>query len=139
MTVNTLLDRLHGVRQTGGGRWLACCSSHDDHRASLSVRELDDGRVLLHCFAGCSAADVLAAVGLTFETLFPERALDHRVKRERRPFNAHDVLKTLVTEIAIIIVYVADLRAGHVPSHRDHERFLIACGRITQAKESANA
>jgi hypothetical protein len=94
---------------------------------------------LLHDFAGCAVADVLAAVGLTLEALFPEKAVDHRVKRERRPFNAHDVLKALVTEITVVVVYVADVRAGRVPSHRDHERFLVACGRITQAQEYANA
>jgi len=62
-----LLNRLDRVHETGPGRWLACCPSHEDGTPSLSIRVLDDGTVLLHCFAGCSAADVVAAVGLELE------------------------------------------------------------------------
>jgi hypothetical protein len=49
-----------------GGRWsgsagLCRCPAHDDRRPSLSVRT---GRtsLLLHCFAGCSAADILKSL-----------------------------------------------------------------------------
>lgn len=88
MTAARLLDRLESVKQTATGRWIAKCPSHEDQRASLSVRELDDGRVLVHDFAGCDVADVLIAAGLTFDDLFPPRADGHRVKGERRPFPA---------------------------------------------------
>lgn len=67
MSVDALLSRLDGVKRTGPGRWIARCSAHDDRHASLSVRELDDGRVLVHDFAGCSVEEVLAAVGMTFD------------------------------------------------------------------------
>jgi hypothetical protein len=33
---------------------MACCPAHDDRNPSLSVRRAPDGRVLVHCFAGCS-------------------------------------------------------------------------------------
>ena len=78
MTIEALLSRLEGVRQTGARRWIARCASHDDRHPSLALHELEDGRVLLHCFAGCVAEDVLAAIGLTFEALFPQRAMDHK-------------------------------------------------------------
>ena len=73
MSADIFLSRLDRVRSTGHDRWIARCPAHDDGRASLSVRELDDGRVLAHCFAGCGAADVLAAVGLDFDVLYPKR------------------------------------------------------------------
>ena len=44
--------------------WLAVCPSHDDHAPSLAVTLKDDGRVLFHCRAGCSWADVSNALGL---------------------------------------------------------------------------
>jgi len=135
MTANALLSRLDGVRSTGHDRWIARCPAHDDSRASLSVRELDDGRVLVHDFAGCAVEDVLAAAGLTFEALFPERAVEHRVRRTRSPWDGRNALPALVTEITIIAIYAADLRAGQVPDHRDHERFLRACSSIVQARE----
>ena len=139
MTADVLLSRLEGTRQTGRGRWLAKCPAHDDGRASLSIRELDDGRILVHDFAGCAVEDVLHAAGLSFEDLFPERALDHRVKRSRVPYDARDVLQALVTEITIVAIYAADLRAGRVPDHRDHERFVRACSTIVQAQGYCHA
>ncbi len=80
MTVDVLLTRLDAVRQVGPGRWLARCPAHDDRHASLSLRELDDGRVLVHDFAGCSVEDVLAAAGLTFDALYPEQASGHQAQ-----------------------------------------------------------
>ena len=74
MSASTLLDRLQGVRQTGPGRWMAKCPAHEDRSPSLSVRELDDGRVLVHDFAGCETQAVLDAVGLGMADLF-ERPL----------------------------------------------------------------
>jgi hypothetical protein len=42
---------LNGRRCRNG--WSARCPAHDDHNPSLSITEDRDGRVLLHCFAGC--------------------------------------------------------------------------------------
>lgn len=52
------------------GRWFGSygvrrCPAHDDHRPSMSVRDGADGRLLLHCHAGCGFEDVLAALGLS--------------------------------------------------------------------------
>jgi hypothetical protein len=43
-----------------------------DRNPSLSVREGIDGRVLVYCFAGCSAEEIVRAIGLTMADLFPE-------------------------------------------------------------------
>ena len=51
-----------------GGRWhgrygLALCPAHDDGRTgALSVALSDSGRLLLHCFAGCSFAAIMASL-----------------------------------------------------------------------------
>jgi hypothetical protein len=72
--VQRVLDRLREVRRTRSG-WMALCPAHDDTRPSLSIGERDDGRCLLHCFAGCPTEKILAVLGLGFADLFPE-ALD---------------------------------------------------------------
>src|SRR4051812_42102059 len=72
MSAQVVVDRLDGVRRTGNGRWLARCCAHEDRAPSLSIRELADGRVLLHCFAGCSVGDVLARIELEISDLFPD-------------------------------------------------------------------
>jgi hypothetical protein len=62
------------ARRAGAGRWLARCPAHDDRNPSLSIGTGQDGRVLLRCFAGCATSNILAAVGLRFSDLFPDRA-----------------------------------------------------------------
>ena len=55
-----------------GDGWQARCPAHEDHRASLSIHAGDDGRVLLHCFAGCAPEAIVSAIGITLADLFPE-------------------------------------------------------------------
>ena len=139
MSAAALLERLEGVRITGADRWVARCPAHEDRRPSLGVRELPDGRMLLICRAGCATESVLAAVGLEFEALFPERLIDHGGKRERRPFDAWSTLRSLPTELAITLLYCADLRANRQTGEADHERFLVAVERINRAATLAGA
>jgi hypothetical protein len=68
--VNKILDRLERVRPVGPSRWMAACPAHEDKTPSLSIRELNDGRILLHDFGGCETADVLGAIGLQLRDLF---------------------------------------------------------------------
>ena len=63
------LRTLPGFRRAGKG-WEARCPGHEDRRASLSISLGDDGRVLLHCHAGCETAAVLAKLGLEERDLF---------------------------------------------------------------------
>jgi DNA primase len=76
VSTSTLLQCLQGVRKSGRG-WTAKCPAHEDRSASLSIAETDDGRVLIHCFANCSAHDVLDSLGLSMTDLFPERERDY--------------------------------------------------------------
>jgi hypothetical protein len=71
MTIEELLERLDRVKRSGDG-WTARCPAHEDKVASLSVGVGDDDRVLLHCFAGCSAEDIVSAIGFELKDLFPD-------------------------------------------------------------------
>lgn len=51
----------------------ARCPAHKDDRPSLSVSEGADGRVLLHCHAGCEAPAIAEALGLSMRDLFPSQ------------------------------------------------------------------
>src|SRR5215467_14030309 len=68
MTLNEFLGRLKGVRRNGDG-WMALCPAHDDRNPSLAV-SWKDGRILLHCHAGCSPESVVAALRLRMADLF---------------------------------------------------------------------
>lgn len=137
MSADSLISRLDGVKHTGIGRWIARCSAHDDKKPSLAIRELDDGRVLVHCFASCSVEDILAAVGLTFDALYPERAIDHHVKRERRPFFPQDVFDIALREITIATVIACDMHAQRTVNETGYKRLLTACGRLNNIAEAA--
>jgi 5S rRNA maturation endonuclease (ribonuclease M5) len=64
-------ERVQVVKRSRTG-WMALCPAHDDSRPSLSISEGRDGRVLLHCHAGCSVHDILAALEIPMSTLFGE-------------------------------------------------------------------
>ena len=136
MSVDALLNRLHKVQRTGTDRWTACCPAHDDKTPSLAIRELDDGRILLKCFAGCATDDVLDAVGLTFADLMPERLGEF--KRERRPFYASDILKIMDFEAWLVIVCASALAKGEELTEERRERLLLAASRLSHAVEVSN-
>jgi len=69
MNADAFVDRLDNARRNGSG-WTARCPSHDDRTNSLSIHEGDDGRVLLHCFAGCTTDPIVSAMHLTLSDLF---------------------------------------------------------------------
>ena len=69
MRLTDVVGRFAGAKQSGDV-WALKCPAHDDRVASVSMSEGDDGRVLVHCHAGCSTADILASVGLTVADLF---------------------------------------------------------------------
>ncbi len=62
----TALERVTGYRPVkSGDGYKARCPCHDDHNPSLSVKM--NGRLLLHCFAGCPYDHIIAALHLTPE------------------------------------------------------------------------
>lgn len=133
MSTEFFLSRLDRVNPTGPGRWQARCPAHDDKGPSLSIRELDDGRTLVHCFAGCEVEAVVAAVGMSLEDLFPPRELGHSAKRERRPFPAADILRAVAFEALVVATAGAALLAGNPFGEADRARLMLAVGRLQDA------
>lgn len=136
MAIDQLLSRLDGVKRTGKDRWLARCPAHDDKRASLSISELADGRVLCHCFALCDVQSVLAAVGLEFDALFPKKLEGANFKKERRPFPASDVLRAIAFEALVVSMAALDMAHGRSISEEGRNRLLLAHQRISGALEA---
>lgn len=67
--IDNVLSRLRSVEKVSSG-YTALCPSHDDSTPSLSVKKGEDGRVLLHCHAGCGLDDILQRLGLEWRDLF---------------------------------------------------------------------
>jgi hypothetical protein len=75
MTIDAFFQFLDGVKQTHRG-WQARCPAHGDRSPSLSIREAEDGRILLHCFAGCKAQEICDALHIPLRELFGHAELD---------------------------------------------------------------
>ena len=141
MSAEALLSQLEATRKTGADRWTARCPSHGDKHASLSIRELSDGRTLIHCFAGCSVHEVLAAAGLEMDALFREKPISagHSKRPERRPYNAHDALRALAHEVTVVRLCSASMRSGLALSDDDDARLSLAFTRLVAAETLINA
>lgn len=128
MSADTLLNRLERVQRRGDGRWVARCPAHKDRGPSLSVRELADGTVLVHCFAGCSMESIVGAVGLDVMTLFPPKPAGAGAGRspERRPFSSRELLDALHRELSVAWVVLADVAAGRELVAADRRRAAVA-------------
>lgn len=126
-----LLSRLTGVRRTRSDRWVGLCPAHDDRSPSLSITETQDGTVLIHCWAGCGAEDIVKSVGLSLGALFPESiTLDGRRPRQNR-FNAYEVVRTACTEAMILCIAYRQVLAGKSFSPSDANRAEQAMKAIT--------
>lgn len=134
MSAEALLSRLEGVKRTGEGRWLARCPAHDDRHPSLSIRETAAGVVLVKCWTGCSAAEVVAAVDLDISALFPEKIMTG-CKPERRPFHAADILRAVGFETLLVSLAAAQMAKGKRLAPADMERLQLAAARLQAAVE----
>lgn len=141
--IERLLDRLDAVKATGPDRWIARCPAHDDRSPSLSIREMTDGTLLLKCWTGCGACDVVTAAGLELRDLFPRQL--RWAPGEGRPalrpgerWIPRDVLACLATEAMIAAVAADEVAAGNTLTNEDRERVRIAAGRLRAAAEEVS-
>lgn len=132
-----LLSRLDGVKKAGRG-WIARCPAHEDRRASLSIAEGDDGRALVHCFGGCSAADVMAAAGLALSDLYAA-PIDrgHLSPTQRRAVTAETriarqwaALQAALPSLAVVEVAAGMVAAGEALDATDAARVRQAVQQI---------
>ena len=132
MSLNSLVSKLHKAKQTGRDRYIACCPAHDDNNPSLIISKTDDGKILVHCFSGCSVYEIVSAVGLALSDLFPEKTGEYS-KPIKNPFPATDVLRCIKTEVLIVAIAACKLAQGASLAEKDKSRLLVAAGRIQGA------
>lgn len=65
----TRLDKVTGKFP----QWQARCPAHKDRSPSLRIKEVEDGKILIHCHAGCGASDIMDAIGMSLIDLMPEK------------------------------------------------------------------
>ena len=125
-----LINRLQGVKKTGLSSWAARCPAHEDRSPSLSVKLLDDGRTLLHCFGGCSTDSVLAAMGLEMSDLFPDKLGD---LPRANGFSAMDALRAIEAEALVVLLLAGDILDKKPVIESDYDRLMLAHRRIAES------
>lgn len=127
MSADAFLSKLRGV-QGRNGAWRAVCPAHDSKHNSktLSIKETGDGTVLVRCWAGCSVAEVVGAVGMDLSDLFPPREQmqqgQEHAKAQRRPFPARDIVAALKTESEVGALLLLKLANREPITDNDRKR-----------------
>jgi hypothetical protein len=128
MSTHPILSRLESVRATGPDRWIARCPAHDDKSPSLSIRQ-DGERILLYCFTGCEVSAILAAVGLGWRDICPEREIPYqqalaaghrRLRQSLADIDAKDYARW------VLRIAASDLKSGRRPSLEDRATIAMA-------------
>ena len=141
-SVENLLSRLEKVKGRNGS-WTARCPAHDDKGPSLSIREVEDGRVLLHCFAGCDVNNIVQSVGMDIGDLFPPDEKRKGYPIEGKPklkpaFFASDLLRIIAFEALVVQIVAFDIAHGKTINQTDRDRMMQAYERIDEAMRCAN-
>jgi hypothetical protein len=128
------------MRKVGSG-WIANCSAHEDRSPSLSITEGEDGRLLLHCFAGCQVHDILAAVGLTVSDLFVRKDLRGLSAAERSTLRQaallprwRAALNVLATEATVLLIAAAKMGDGDLLDDAELTRMRVAALKVFDAQ-----
>ncbi|MCP4764247.1 MAG: winged helix-turn-helix transcriptional regulator [archaeon] len=67
--METILQEFKNVKKTGNNQYQASCPAHNDKKPSLSIN-IDDKKVLLHCFAGCTPEEIVKSIDLEMKDLY---------------------------------------------------------------------
>lgn len=132
-----LLQRLEGVQKSGNG-WRAKCPACGGQSRKLAIAE-SDGRVLIHCFAGCEPLAVLQAIGLSWSSLMPPRhwpqSRDERKAATKaiRECGWRSAVEVLATESIVAKLAAVQLISGEPLTFEDFDRLSIASERIDHA------
>ena len=124
-----LLSLLEKVSRHGDS-YKACCPAHDDKNPSLTLKKIPDGRILIHCFAGCSPNEVLTSLGMSLGDLYPDGAAAHhlegweRIKQRREDIQEKRLEDTLSKHRIYLLLCDSKRRQGErlTPSELKKER-----------------
>ena len=134
--IESVLSRVEKPRQRQPGQWSSKCPAHADKGPSLSVRESTDGSVLIHCFAGCSAAEIVGSMGLEMTDLFPPRDKPTSApKKIANLLTAGQALELLADEARLVAIALANYFHQVALSQCDIDRLMQSAGRINLLRD----
>jgi len=136
MDISDFLNRLEKVRQIAPDRWLSLCPGHEDKKPSLSVKVCQDETLLIKCFTGCDAQQIVNAVGLELSDLFPKQNT-YSKSIKNRP-NYREAWLVANHYFWIIVIAVNDLEQNKRLSNDDFVAFTNARDKLKNILEKVN-
>ena len=131
--LDNFVSRLSKAKRTGNDSWIACCPAHADKSPSMTVREVEDGMLLVHCFAGCGIDEIAGSIGMSISDLMPDKQPDEIRKARKIPFSPSDVLACAKNDAALLYVVMCDLSKGVMLTDRQIEAAKKAAARVYSA------
>jgi hypothetical protein len=126
------LARMFDRSRREGKAWRCRCPVHKGKSLTLAIYT-DDDRSRVHCFAGCEADDVLAAVGLTWkDTLFAQR--DPKEWREAQ--RQREIVEKRASELRIGAWVIRFIENGYTRENRDDDMKAVAACAIVLSNKS---
>lgn len=115
------LDKLRSLTPRRGMKasFEACCPAHDDKSPSLRIDVTQEGQILLHCFAGCSADEICHASNIRITDLFPDKGEYRPIRPINEPTLDHH----------FIAVIKAQIRRGEPVCKHEQQLYLKAAKR----------
>ena len=144
--LSTLLNRLEYVSQTGDSYRARCPVHQGKSRASLSIKSCEDGRILIHCFAGCEPLEILKVCGLEMTDIMPERLTHYATPQEKRKWRDAATMRdwekarnTIQQEARVVWVAGKQIKDGNPLNDVDDKRLDEALEQITSQGRKLNA
>lgn len=138
--INILLNALTDFKQKGKGKYVALCPVHNEKTPSLHIKELSDDRIIMHCFGcGANGVEICQSLNIDLDVLFPEKMPLEGYRRERRPFNASEILSSLLHEATVLSIAASQIVHGKPLNKSDSERIELARKRIDGAVHYVNS
>lgn len=136
--IYSILNRLNKVRKAGDGKWSACCPAHADKSPSLSIRETEDGSILMHCFGGCSIDAVTGAIGMDVSDLFPTiENGTHAVKPTKERISLNSLISFLRNDLNLVVCAARMVKNGDKLSDSDFKALGRSIDRIHDGLNAA--
>lgn len=129
--INNLLSKLSHVKaqkptQADLKQWQALCPAHDDKTPSLTITECSDGTVLIKCWAGCHANEIVKALGLELKDLFP------CTQPNNKPTKPQPSQRAIAHERLIVSIAEGNVSKGVTLSTEDMARYRLALKRLKE-------
>ena len=111
---HSFLNHFEDVRCTSDDRnaFIARCPAHDDGKPSLAIADVGN-KWILHCWAGCTNGDILAAAGLSWSDLFSDTSKQVKAMGP----TAAEKLKVIEHELLVVAIGLNRIIEGAQLAH----------------------